>query len=121
MPTGQGNCLFCMPATDGQLSMTKVISFTPGNAATSASSAAGCAWAAGTWFGVFAPAATPAPIVEQLYMACVQALNTPDMRERLSRLGAAPAPMKPAQFAAYLLQEQAKYQRIVKASGAKID
>ena len=35
MPTGQGNCLFCMPATDGQLSMTKVISFTPGNAATS--------------------------------------------------------------------------------------
>ena len=34
MPTGQGNCLFCMPATDGQLSMTKVISFTPGNAST---------------------------------------------------------------------------------------
>ena len=32
MPTAPGNCLFCMPATDGQVVMTKLISFTPGNA-----------------------------------------------------------------------------------------
>jgi ornithine cyclodeaminase len=32
MPTAAGNCLFCMPATDGQVVMTKLISFTPGNA-----------------------------------------------------------------------------------------
>ena len=34
MPLGQGNSLFCMPATDGQIAMTKLISFTPGNAGT---------------------------------------------------------------------------------------
>ena len=33
MPTAAGNCLFCMPATDGKVAMTKLISFTPGNAA----------------------------------------------------------------------------------------
>ncbi len=33
MPTTAGNCLFCMPATDGKVAMTKLISFTPGNAA----------------------------------------------------------------------------------------
>lgn len=32
MPTAADNCLFCMPATDGQVAMTKLISFTPGNA-----------------------------------------------------------------------------------------
>ena len=74
-----------------------------------------------TWFGVFAPAGTPASIVERLHGEFVRALQSPDVRERLGRLGADPAPMKPAEFAAFVRSEQEKYARIVKASGARID
>jgi tripartite-type tricarboxylate transporter receptor subunit TctC len=74
-----------------------------------------------TWFGVFAPAGTPGPIVEKLYREFSAALATPDLKERLGRMGAEPAPLAPAEFAAFVRREQTKYQRIVEASGAHID
>jgi tripartite-type tricarboxylate transporter receptor subunit TctC len=74
-----------------------------------------------TWFGVFAPAGTPAPIVDRLHAEIERALAHQDLRERLARLGAEPAPQKPAEFAAFVRQEQQKYARIVKASGARVD
>jgi len=74
-----------------------------------------------TWFGVFAPAGTPPPIVEQLNAAFRTALATAEMRERLARMGAEPAPTSPAQFASFIQSELAKYQRVVKFSGARVD
>ena len=74
-----------------------------------------------TWFGVFAPAGTPAPIVARLNGAMTSALRSPEMRERLARMGAEPAPGTPEQFAELLRQELAKYQQVVKFSGARVD
>ena len=74
-----------------------------------------------TWFGVFAPAGTPAAIVSRLNEAMTAALRTPEMRERLARMGAEPAPMSSAQFADLVRAELAKYERVVKFSGARVD
>jgi tripartite-type tricarboxylate transporter receptor subunit TctC len=74
-----------------------------------------------TWFGVFAPAGTPAPIVERLNAEFAKALASPEIRERLARMGAEPAPMSPEAFGNFVRAEQVKYQHIVKASGARIE
>ena len=49
------------------------------------------------------------------------ALTSSEMRARLATMGAAPAPTSPAEFAAFIKSELAKYQRVVKFSGAKVD
>ena len=74
-----------------------------------------------TWFGVLAPANTPQAIVTQLNTAFTIALSSPEMRERLARMGAEPAPGTPAQFASLLQSELAKYEKVVKFSGARVD
>ena len=74
-----------------------------------------------TWFGVFAPAGTPAPIVARLNSAMTAALRSSEMRERLARMGAEPAPGTPEQFSELLRRELAKYQQVVKFSGARVD
>jgi tripartite-type tricarboxylate transporter receptor subunit TctC len=74
-----------------------------------------------TWFGVFAPAGTPAAVIERLNTAFTAALQSPEMRERLARMGAEPAPMKPAAFAQFIRSELAKYEKVVKFSGARVD
>jgi len=74
-----------------------------------------------TWFGILAPARTPAPIVSRLNEAFTAALRSPEMRERLARMGAEPAPMSPDQFGQLIAAELAKYQRVVKFSGARVD
>jgi tripartite-type tricarboxylate transporter receptor subunit TctC len=74
-----------------------------------------------TWFGVFAPAATPAPIVRRLNEEIVKALRTPDMRERLARMGAEPSPTTPEQLGALVQSELKKYAEVVKRSGARPD
>lgn len=74
-----------------------------------------------TWFGVFAPAGTPAPVVARLNDEFRKALVTTEMRERLKNMGAEPAPTTPEQFAAFVRAELAKYEKVVKFSGAKVD
>jgi tripartite-type tricarboxylate transporter receptor subunit TctC len=74
-----------------------------------------------TWFGVFAPAGTPPAIVARLNTALTAALRSSEMRERLARMGAEPAPGTPEQFSELLRSELAKYQKIVKFSGARVD
>ncbi len=74
-----------------------------------------------TWFGVFAPAGTPPAIVNRLNDEMRKALVTPEMRERLTRMGAEPSPTSPEQFAALIRAELAKYEKLVKFSGAKVD
>ena len=74
-----------------------------------------------TWFGVFAPAGTPKPIVDRLNAEFTRALSAQDIRERLARMGAEASPMSPEDFASFVRAEQAKYERVVKASGARVD
>lgn len=74
-----------------------------------------------TWFGVFAPAGTPPAIVERLGDEFRRALATSEMRERLARMGAEPAPTTPSEFAAFVRNELAKYEKVVKFSGARVD
>ena len=74
-----------------------------------------------TWFGSFAPAGTPAAIVARLNESFTTALRTPDMRERLGRMGSEPAPMSSEQFAQLVRSELAKYEKVVKFSGARVD
>jgi tripartite-type tricarboxylate transporter receptor subunit TctC len=74
-----------------------------------------------TWFGLFGPAGLPAATLQRLNHAFVDALNTPDVKARLAGLQAEPSPTTPEQFGAFVKAELAKYERVVKASGAKIE
>lgn len=74
-----------------------------------------------TWFGVFAPAGTPYDIVKRLHDEFVQALGDPSIHEKMLQLGAEPVGNTPEQFAAYIKSEAAKYAKVIKQSGAKVD
>jgi len=75
-----------------------------------------------TWFGILVPAGTPPEIVARLNAEIVRALNAKDMRERLEKMGAEPpANNTPEHFAAFIRAEAAKYAKVVKESGAKVD
>ena len=74
-----------------------------------------------TWFGIFVPAGTPRDIVERLHAEFTKALAEPDVREKMVALGAEPVGNKPEEFAAYIRSESAKYARVIRASGAKVD
>ena len=74
-----------------------------------------------TWFGLFGPARLPADVTARLNKAFVDALNSPDVKARLATLMAEPAPSTPEAFGAFVRTEHAKYEQVVRASGAKAD
>ncbi|MGV3655186.1 MAG: Bug family tripartite tricarboxylate transporter substrate binding protein [Noviherbaspirillum sp.] len=74
-----------------------------------------------TWFGVLAPAKTPEAIIAKLNAEILKALQAPDVKERMARMGAEPSPTTPEQFGALIRKDLKKYEAIVKASGAKVD
>lgn len=57
------------------------------------------------WFGMWAPAGTPAGIVEKIAKDVNSALDSPEVREKLSKMGAEPMSMTPSQFAAFVRGE----------------
>lgn len=75
----------------------------------------------GTWFGLFGPARLPPETLATLNRAFVAALGTPELKARFATLMAEPAPTTPEAFAAFVRAEHAKYERVVKASGATVD
>ena len=74
-----------------------------------------------TWWGLVAPAGTPLEVVAKLNAAFVAALNSPEAKTRFAALMAEPVASSPEQFAAFMKSELAKYEKVVKASGAKVD
>ncbi len=76
---------------------------------------------ASSWFGLLAPAGTPADVVNRVQQETAKALATPAMKERLLSQGAIPSGMSPAEFAALIAAETKKWAAVVKASGAKVD
>jgi tripartite-type tricarboxylate transporter receptor subunit TctC len=73
------------------------------------------------WFGIFAPAATSKELVAKLNADIVKILRLPDVQERMSGLGADVIGNSPEQFAAFQKGDAAKWAKVVKASGAKIE
>ena len=69
------------------------------------------------WFGIFAPTATPKEIVNKIAAASVKAVQSPDLRERLSQQGFMAVASGPEQFAAFFRGEVAKWARVVKEGG----
>ena len=76
---------------------------------------------ASSWFGLFAPAGTPADIVNRVQQETAKAMATPAIKERLQSQGAIPSGMSPAEFAKFIDAETKKWAVVVKASGAKVD
>ena len=74
-----------------------------------------------TWWGLVAPAGTPKDVVARLNAAFTAALNSPEVKARFKTLMAEPVPSSPEQFGAFMASERAKYQVVVKASGARVD
>jgi len=65
------------------------------------------------WFGMWAPAGTPAAIVQKLNAQVNAIVREPEVREQFARLGIQPAPMQPAEFARFVREEIVVYRRIV--------
>ncbi|MDT7833777.1 Bug family tripartite tricarboxylate transporter substrate binding protein [Aquabacterium sp. OR-4] len=76
---------------------------------------------ASSWFGLLAPAGTPADVVARVQQETAKALASPAMQERLKSQGAIPSGITSAQFAAMIGAETTKWAKVVKTSGAKVD
>ena len=74
-----------------------------------------------SWFGLFAPANTPAPVVVQLNKAIVKVLAQPEVKKKINEQGAETYSETPEQFAAFIQAESAKWGKVVKESGASLD
>jgi tripartite-type tricarboxylate transporter receptor subunit TctC len=73
------------------------------------------------WFGVVAPAGTPAAIINRLNAEITAALNDEQVKTNMRNLGVEPAPSKPEAFEAYISSETAKWGKVIKQASIKID
>ncbi|MBI2294807.1 MAG: tripartite tricarboxylate transporter substrate binding protein [Betaproteobacteria bacterium] len=76
-------------------------------------------YAVTTWWGMSAPAKTPQAIIQRLHAAIMGALSAPDLRERLQGLGADLVGSTPEQYSAFVRNEIAKWDKVIKAAGIK--
>ena len=74
-----------------------------------------------TWWGLVAPAGTPRELIQRMNQAFVAALNSPEAKSRFAGLMAEPVPTTPEEFGRFMQAELVKYEKVVKASGAKVD
>ena len=75
----------------------------------------------GNWFGIFAPAGTPRPVVERLNAAINRAMTSGEMKDRLLSQGAEPLTGSPEDLGRHVQREIAKYAKIVKQAGIKTE
>jgi len=73
------------------------------------------------WAGLWAPAGTPPAIVQTLNAATNAAFASPGMAASMKRIGVAPSPGTPQDFAAFIAEEAPKWREIVKSSGVQIN
>jgi tripartite-type tricarboxylate transporter receptor subunit TctC len=78
-------------------------------------------YVASDWWGILAPAGTPAPIVDKLHAAINEVLRSEDTKKNLDQQGATPVPMSSAQFGAYIKDEMAKWGPVVQKAGIKAE
>lgn len=78
-------------------------------------------FSADAWNGLFAPKGTPRPIVDRLHAETARILQMPAVRERFAAVGLEPIGSSPAEYQKFVQAEIDKWERFVKASGAKVD
>jgi tripartite-type tricarboxylate transporter receptor subunit TctC len=66
-----------------------------------------------TWFGLYAPKGLPADLLARINAAANESVSDPEVRDKLSKLGIAPATGTPARFAAMVAQDSAKWKKII--------
>ena len=76
---------------------------------------------ASSWFGLLAPAGTPADIIHRVQQESAKALGAPAIKEKLLAQGAIPGGNTPEQFTTFINAEHIKWAQVVKTSGAKVD
>ena len=74
-----------------------------------------------SWFGLFAPAATPKPVLDKLSTALSKVLANPEVQKKISAQGGETVNETPVQFAAFIRSETTKWGKVVKESGATVD
>lgn len=73
------------------------------------------------WYGLYAPAGTPREVISRLYAELERAIHSPDVRDKLAQQGAEIRENTPEQTASFLNAEIAKWARVIKDSGARVD
>ncbi len=73
------------------------------------------------WFGLFAPAKTPKPVIDRINAAVVATVKSPEMQARFIALGADPVGSSVAEFTAFVKRDLEKYEKVVRISGARVD
>ena len=74
-----------------------------------------------TWFGYFAPAQTPRPIIDQLNAALARAIAQPEVQKQMTETGSVPLTMSPEDFRKRIQADMDKFARVVKNAGIKIE
>ncbi len=78
-------------------------------------------YVAADWWGILAPAGTPAPVVDKLHTAIEEVLRSADTMKNLDQQGASPLHMRSAEFGAYIKEEMAKWGPVVQKAGMKAE
>lgn len=73
------------------------------------------------WYGMVVPKATPRPVIARLHGAVAKVLRLPEIRENLVTQGADPVGSSPEEFAAFMQSESAKWAKVIKAAGIKVE
>lgn len=73
------------------------------------------------WFGMFAPAKTPRPIINRVNAAVVNTVKSPELQAQFIALGADPVGSSVEEFTAFVKRDMEKYEKVVRISGAKVD
>lgn len=76
---------------------------------------------ADNWYAMFLPAGTPKEIVAKLHAEVLKALNSPDMRDAISKDGAEPVGSTPEELAAYFNREVDKYEKVIRAANVRVE
>lgn len=74
-----------------------------------------------TWFGLFAPAGTPAPVIQRLNAETRGMIATPEMQARFAQMGGTPLAGTPEEFAAFVTSEIEKWRGVIRREGLQMD
>jgi tripartite-type tricarboxylate transporter receptor subunit TctC len=72
------------------------------------------------WFGMFAPANTPKPVVDRLYRSIMKSIDTPEFRQLMAEQGLEPSGITPDAFQAFMKTDLLKWKNVISATGAKV-
>lgn len=76
---------------------------------------------AGSWYGFLAPAGTPQPIIAKLNAGMLKAIRSQELRQRFAAVGAEPVGNSPEEFGSFIRAELKKWEKVVRATGVKVD